>query len=326
VTLVSSIRRSSTRVVVTLLGLASVAFVLIAMKKAAPTLAGLVTTQPFELVASLSLLLAAVLWSAVCWAYLVRQLDRTHVGKARLVAIFLTAWPTRYVPGTLPYHMTRLLMAERHGLSRGAIASSSLYELILAVGSATALGFVALALTLGDATCGTGYIVAMAPLILAPFVVQRRVLIPLSRHVLGLLGRPGISPDHALGAGQALTSTAMYIGVHVLNGLAFAVLVTVLVDGEPGLLLLVGAYSLACAAGVAVPLIPGGLGVREAVLTGLLSSTLSPETALIAAGSIRAVSIVADLLPAAFVAVILARRGRNAALPRTFTLPSEPAA
>jgi len=322
---VSSLRRRPARLAVILVAFASVAFVLIAMKQAAPTLVDLVVERPLELGASLSLLLAAVLWSAVCWAYLVRQLDHTRVGNARLVAIFLTAWPARYVPGTLPYHMTRLLMAERHGLRRSAMAASSLYELILAVGSATALGFVALALTIGNETYGTGYVIAMAPLVLAPFVVQRRVLVPLSRRLLGLLGRPGIAPDHALGAGQGMTSMAMYIGVHVLNGLAFAVLVAVLVDNSPSPILLIGAYSVACAAGVAVPLIPGGLGVREAVLTGLLSNALSPETALVAAGSIRAVSIVADLLPAALVAIL--GRGRpDTASVHELALPSEPAA
>ena len=184
----------------------------------------------------------------------------------------------------------------------------------------------ALALTIGAATYGTGYAIAMAPLVLAPFVVQRRVLVPLSRIFLGFIGRPGISPDYALGVGQGLTSMAMYVGVHILNGLAFAVLVTVLVDATPSLLLLAGVYSIACAAGVAVPLIPGGLGVREAVLTGLLSSALSPETALVAAGSIRAVSIVADLAPAALVAVISARRKQDSSPHHTLTLPSEPAA
>jgi len=156
-------------------------------------------------------------------------------------------------------------------------------------------------------------------------VMQRRVLLPLSRCLLGLLGRPGISQDHSLGAVQAMTSTAMYIGVHLLNGLAFAVLVGILVDSSPSPILLIGAYSVACAAGVAVPLIPGGLGVREVVLTGLLSNALSPETAIVAAGSIRAVSIVADLLPAALVA-ILAHRRREIPSASEFTMPSEPAA
>jgi glycosyltransferase 2 family protein len=324
-TLVASVRRRPARVAVTLVAFASLAFVVIAMKQAAPRLVELVSERPLELGASLFLLLTAVLWSAVCWAYLVRELEQTQVSNARLVAIFLTAWPARYVPGTLPYHMTRLFIAERYSLSRSAMAASSLYELILAVGSATALGLVALALTLGNETYGTGYVIAMAPFVLAPFVVQRRVLVPLSGRLLGVLGRPGIAPDHALGAGQGIASAAMYIGVHILNGLAFAVLVNVLVDNSPSVVLLIGVYSLACSAGVAVPLIPGGLGVREAVLTGLLSNVLSPETALVAAGSIRAVSIVADLVPAALVAILGHHLVEDSPV-REFTLPSEPAA
>jgi uncharacterized membrane protein YbhN (UPF0104 family) len=90
-----------------------------------------------------------------------------------------------------------------------------------------------------------------------------------------------------------------YAIVHVLNGIAFYILVATIAETPANPVELVGAYSLACAAGVVVPLVPGGLGVRELVLTALLSNQLSTDGALIAAGSMRAVSVVADLLPAA---------------------------
>ena len=278
--------------------LLGVAFVLLALRSAAPTLRDLALEHPAELAGSIGLLLLAVVWSGCCWAYLIKQLGGPAPGQKTLVAIFLTAWPTRYVPGTLPYHMMRLLMAERAGVGRGQAAASSVYELFLAVGSATALGFIALVFSLGGHVSGLGYGLGMAPFLLAPILIQRRILVPLSQRAFGLAGRPGLNPDYTLTGIQGLISTAMFVGVHVLNGLAFVVLMSVITDLSVSPILLVGTYSVACAAGVVVPLVPGGLGVREAVLTGLLSQSLPPETALVAAGSIRAVSIVADLIPA----------------------------
>jgi uncharacterized membrane protein YbhN (UPF0104 family) len=61
--------------------------------------------------------------------------------------------------------------------------------------------------------------------------------------------------------------------------------------------LAIGAYTLAGIAGTAAIFVPSGIGVREGVIVGLLSSVMAPEEALLAAVTARAVSVVADLLP-----------------------------
>jgi uncharacterized membrane protein YbhN (UPF0104 family) len=52
---------------------------------------------------------------------------------------------------------------------------------------------------------------------------------------------------------------------------------------------------------VAVLFVPGGIGVREGVTALLLSSAVSPEQALLAAGAARALSLIADILPLALI-------------------------
>ena len=64
-----------------------------------------------------------------------------------------------------------------------------------------------------------------------------------------------------------------------------------------------GVYSLAAAIGVAVIFVPSGIGVREGVIVALMSSVISPEEALLAAGATRAIATLADLVPLALLGV-----------------------
>jgi uncharacterized membrane protein YbhN (UPF0104 family) len=70
-----------------------------------------------------------------------------------------------------------------------------------------------------------------------------------------------------------------------------------------------GAYSLAGAAGLAAIFLPGGLGVREAVIVGVLSSAMPSSDALVAAGLARGVSLVGDFAPFALLVLYDAFRG-----------------
>jgi uncharacterized membrane protein YbhN (UPF0104 family) len=62
-----------------------------------------------------------------------------------------------------------------------------------------------------------------------------------------------------------------------------------------------GAYTLAGVLGVLAFVFPSGLGVREAVIVGVLGLTIAPGTALTIAVAARLVAVVADLV---FVALV----------------------
>jgi uncharacterized membrane protein YbhN (UPF0104 family) len=261
--------------------------------------------QPGFLILSLALLVTTVVMYACTWASIVVHLTGSAVRRAPLVRFFLLTWPGRYVPGTLPYHAARVAFAERLGVSRRVVAASVGYEAILQLGAATLVGALCLLLS-SDATdfIGGGLAPTLLLLCLLPPLLHPQVLSTVASVAMRLLRRPQL--EHGAFLTLRVTSR-LFLGcvlVHVIEGVAFYLLVTGLFGGSNDPLLAVGAYNLAGAAGVAVLFVPSGLGVREAVLAGLMSATLSPEEAILAAGLARALSVVADLIPVAAVLVL----------------------
>ena len=109
-----------------------------------------------------------------------------------------------------------------------------------------------------------------------------------------------LTTEQALDARQSLTLFAGYALANCLTGLAFWLVCRQLTAAPIDPIVAVGAFSLAGAAGVAVIFFPSGIGVREAVLVALLSGIVPAEDALLAGATIRALSILADVLPLVF--------------------------
>ena len=101
----------------------------------------------------------------------------------------------------------------------------------------------------------------------------------------------------------------------VLNGLAFALLLDAFTElSLREMVIAAAAFNLAGAAGVAAVPVPSGIGVREAVLIGLLQSVVPLEVATAAAVVARAGGIALDLAfgaAGASVFAFRARRGRQ---------------
>ena len=82
--------------------------------------------------------------------------------------------------------------------------------------------------------------------------------------------------------------------------------------------MLLGAFALSWVVGVLLPLLPAGLGPRDAVLVVALTGPTGAGAAAAVALSLRVVSIMAELLAAAvaeLAALVLARRERRASTP-----------
>ena len=98
------------------------------------------------------------------------------------------------------------------------------------------------------------------------------------------------------------------------GGLVFVLVVASLGDiGWGDIPLLVGAFSLAAVVGVAAFFVPAGLGVREAVLAGFMTSIVASPVAASVVVVIRVVTIIADVLFVVLVEAITAFSGRVAA-------------
>ena len=254
-------------------------------------------TSP-RLLVSLGLMTASIIGAALLWIQMLQCLEQERVRGWPLLRLFLLTWPTRYVPGTVPYHATRLMFAQKAGATTGAITTTAAYEAILQAAAAALLGIgcTVAAINLGR-SLSSAYVLAVIPFVALPLLLQPRSLLLVVNRILTLLGRAEISRAALLSSRQILAFLVSYAVLYSANGTAFYLLLRWLFDSDASIWLAIGAYNVAGAAGIAVLFVPSGLGVREAVLVGFMSSSLSPEQALIAAGAARALTVIADLVP-----------------------------
>jgi len=275
------------------------------------------------LVSAYFCVLAAVLAGGLIWSQLLTALDGGKSSWAKLLRSFLLVWPARYIPGTMPYHAARVLMAEQMGTTRLAVGASIAYETLLAVGAA---GLIALIVLLphglGDASAVTLMMLA-SPLLILPVALQPGVILLVTRRLAFVPGLAAISREHLLPTRKSFLVVMAYGGMHCLNGLGFYIVLEALGGGVSPVLAL-GVYSAAAAAGVLVFFVPSGIGVREGMAVALLAGTAGAEVALVAASLTRLVTIVADLTPFVLLNLVAIRRRLRGVEPPS--MPGRPTA
>jgi hypothetical protein len=277
------------------------------------------------LLPALLLMTVAVAAMALAWVGLIDRLAPRPGRRWHLVRFFLVAWPSRYLPGTLPYHASRVLMAERLGESRVVLFASISYETFFLLASGGFLGCLALLVGLGVQSNWWAYLLGALVLACFPLALQPRILVPLFNHGLRTIGRTAIGREFFLDIQQTAASFAGYLAVHTINGVGFFLVLAAIVGSDANAAVAIGAYTLGGVAGAAVFFVPSGIGVREAVIVALLSSAVPLEDGLVAAAAARALSIIADLLPIMLIGgFAFVRSLRHFACKRTSSIQSSP--
>ncbi|MEE8347036.1 MAG: lysylphosphatidylglycerol synthase domain-containing protein, partial [Dehalococcoidia bacterium] len=260
------------------------------------------------MVGALLLMLLVLASMALLWVRLVAHLNRevAEPETAHLLRAFARSWLARYLPGKVWVYGARVIHTDASVTPRRIVASSLVDEIALILGTATALG-------LGLWTWSLAGPVAGLPVLLvglAGVVAAVSRLDQLSHLALRFLGR--MLPLRWKRAGEelqragedpglGLRATALFTGSYLLNnlasGLAFVLVVASLGDiGWDDVPLLIGAYSLASVISIAALFAPAGLGVREAVLAGFITSIVASPVAASVVVLIRVVTIIADVL------------------------------
>jgi uncharacterized membrane protein YbhN (UPF0104 family) len=245
-----------------------------------------------------ALICLAILMWGLGWALILTALD-SSTGTRDCLRVFLLSWLGRYVPGTLPYHASRVLAAEALGTKSSKVATSIAYETVLLLGSGALVGSFFVVVGLGAKTSSYVFLIALAPLLTLPFILQPKILVPVANRLLCLARREPLGTDALLSGPQTVGIFLWYGLGNIINGSSFALVLLALDGGLVSPAIAIGAYSIAGIVGTAAIFVPSGIGVREGVIVALMSSVMEPEQALLAAGVARAVSIVADIVPVA---------------------------
>lgn len=243
----------------------------------------------------------------IVWRVVLSRLGAAGLPPFRVLAdIYAKAWLARYIPGTVPWIAGKIYLAAAHGISKSKLAVSTLVEAaaqVVAVG-AVSLALLAIDPRVGEISPTLRVVVALGAV--AGFVAMSP---PVFNRLLAL-GFRVLKRGTAVTVGWPVVrdSLALYGGGALISGLAYAFLMRSVVPdvGMADLVFLAGAFGFAGVVGILTPLVPSGLGTRDATQLVLLLIILPAPTAALVVLLSRVWSAAVDLLFWA-VAVLTAR-------------------
>ncbi|MBW3654266.1 MAG: polyprenol monophosphomannose synthase [Actinobacteria bacterium] len=272
------------------------------------------TIEPAALAAAVALLAAAPLGQALTLRIALRRLGAAAPGVATL-RIWARSFLLRYEPSGAVGFAYRVRERDRLGATTPQVLAASGYEQLAAVTAGALVAVLAFAaagvtpplpaLVLAGALAAAA--IAVRPALLgdrlARWLSRRGVAVagPMRGRTLGLL----VAID---GAGWAATGCGVALLADGLLGAA-----------APSALVLLGAFALSLTVGALLPLLPAGLGPRDAALTLALAPVVGTGAAALLAIALRVVSFAGELLAVAVaegVALLRARREQHAACTR----------
>jgi uncharacterized membrane protein YbhN (UPF0104 family) len=237
---------------------------------------------------------AAVVAYGLVWTAILRVLG-VRAASPAWIGPFFQSQLAKYLPGSVWQYAGRVALVRERGVRLQDGVASVVVEILA---SAAAAGFVAALLLPWAAT-------------VAVWVVAAASVAALGRRSPRRLAVRGVELGRAL---RALPPAAgFYLPVWGLYGAAFWLTARALFAVPASdLPRYVGVFAAAWVVGFLVVLVPGGLGVREAVIAALLTGQLGEAHAIALAAASRLVLTAVDL-GAGAVAVALPLRRREAA-------------
>jgi len=224
--------------------------------------------SPRWFIASIFLLLGVYLMGGFGWTLVLRMLG-VKIAGAKGVSIFLLSLFGRYIPGGVWSALSRVYLCRLEGIPDSRSAVSVLLEQTYPVVSA---GLVfAVSLLFWD---DTGPVLRVLPaLVLLPLFFVFLHPRPFLKIVNPVLAKFGRGPIHlSLSFNQMLILAGYYSLQWVVTGGAFYLFIRAFYPlGGYYIPILCGIYAISFTAGYLAFFMPAGLGVREGVLTILLS-------------------------------------------------------
>jgi len=247
----------------------------------------------------------------------VMRASPTPIAPYAAIRAYLISHLGKYVPGKALVVIVRAGLSTPYGARPATAAFASMYETLLmmaAGGLIAGLAFGWGASARVPLPFGAGRVL-MLPLPLIGLGLGALFLIVVEPSVFPRLARlarlpfPGVGPDalptfsHRLLIEGLLFST---LGWTLLGLSQVAVLAAILPGDLPtsAWATVIASVALATVAGFAIPISPGGLGVREWVLWTALAAVIDRDHAVVAALVLRLAWVLGEILAAAVVSVI----------------------
>lgn len=266
------------------------------------------SVAPLRLWGSVAAHVAVLAWGVWVWGRVLARFEHPPVGLRTLQRIWFLSNLARYVPGKVFQFLAVAQMSRAAGLSGPVLLTSMLVQTGLALLAAVVVA----AWTLGElffpgvSPLWPGAVATAAGVLLVHPALLNAALAVIPR----LLRREVIRWNGGWGDGVALLGLSVVSWI--LYGGAYHLFVSSLAEVPPRMLpALTGVNALSFVAGYASPL-PGGAGLREVAMAGLLQPYLPAGVAAVLAIAARLWTIAAELLGGALAVAVVRLRARGA--------------
>ena len=256
----------------------------------------------YPLVISACLSIASRYWGVLVWQCILADLGAQNLpGFFSLSNVHAKAWIARYLPGTVTWMIGKVYFARNLGVSKSRLSASTIVEAGVQI---VAVATTSLVLLMIDSRLFD--IAGIFPLILLLItlcLIVSVLFIPsvfdvFSKKILILFRFKPLSKEFSINGKTTLRSFALYVIGSIISGLSYYYVVLAIWPSLPhiDLIFIIAAVNLAGVAGTVTPLLPGGIGVRDATLLVLLTQILPKEVALAVTVFSRLWSIAIDIL------------------------------
>jgi uncharacterized membrane protein YbhN (UPF0104 family) len=248
---------------------------------------------PFLVVACV--LVGANFAQAMAWVELLERLAHRRLPRISLSSVYCAGQLARYTPGKVALLVVRVAGAKRLGLDPRLVASSVGLEVLSWMTVGMLLGTTALTLSGAELQGISQWLSRYSLLVAVSVIVGMLLLLFVDRSRFPKFALRAIRAE---GTGPLLAwSVLAWQAVSWLGCVAQALLLPVSVGApfEPSLSW-IGLFILAPIAGFLAMVAPGGLGVREAILSFALSPSMGPSKALAVALLARGAYILSEIV------------------------------
>ena len=235
--------------------------------------------------------------SGTAWYRWLNFFSGTKCQRKEALCVYAKANIGKYLPGNVMHYVERNLFAGKLGISQKKIAASTVFEVFTLVSAAFLIGITVSFGQLQSAfynVFGENYIQIIAGVILAGIVCLIVAAFLFKKKIASVLAEYKLSDFLLAYIGNVL----LYMIVLITLGIIMVVLYCYM-GGTFQLrsaALIVSGFTIAWVLGFIVPGAPGGIGVRELVITLLLSSVVGESLIVTLSVTHRLITIVGDFM------------------------------
>lgn len=250
----------------------------------------------WQILVAIVLFTLAVVVSGWLWGGLLGELSGQKIASRDSVRIHCASWLLKYVPGQVGSLLNKLAWGHAKGISKKKITTSFLYENILMLLAGIALGVPVIVIFADEVGANLSLFVPLLVALVFVPVLSRKIFFTLTNRAFKLIGKKGFAREDMLTGSRLLRYQAGYLLPRLLNGVGFVFIAASMLEVTPDMWIGLGAtYILAGMVGLLAIFVPGGIGVREAVIVAFVSVYFPLEQAIIVSLVARLWATVSDL-------------------------------